>query len=365
MHVTRALETHRLLLDLTEALELTGFASFCDSFHPGSGFEARVALIAERLDPELGETVDLLLLRRAVEPGFLPGRVAEIAGRLDEIFVRDADGRLALDGLTLRHTMGLWLFLQPEHRRNAVYFGDDTIGLAARLRPRPQSACLDFCTGPGTQALLAGRAARMAVGVEVNPVAAAIANLNVAANGVSNTEIVLSDLAEFRTDQRFDFISANPPLLPVPSEIDYPFIGDGGEDGLRVTERILARAGELLAPEGVAEVIGLGLGIEGAPAFLDKLAAVGAEAGLFLTVHLLRRTEFAVGSGLFNGLILSSAGTDPAVQARHHLALEGFVDANAIDSAFTFAVHARRAEGRPGIRVLNLTETGFGGLWSV
>ncbi len=37
---------------------------------------------------------------------------------------------------------------------------------------------------------------------------------------------------------RFDLICMNPPLLPIPSGLGYPFIGDGGPDGLAVTRRV-------------------------------------------------------------------------------------------------------------------------------
>ncbi len=37
----------------------------------------------------------------------------------------------------------------------------------------------------------------------------------------------------------FSLVVVNPPLLPIPDEIPYPFVGDGGQSGLDITLHIL------------------------------------------------------------------------------------------------------------------------------
>jgi hypothetical protein len=58
-------------------------------------------------------------------------------------------------------------------------------------------------------------------------------------------------------DDRYDLIVANPPLLPIPSGVPYPFVGDGGSDGLSIVREIIKGGSLKLLPDGEILIIGM------------------------------------------------------------------------------------------------------------
>ena len=64
---------------------------------------------------------------------------------------------------------------------------------------------------------------------------------------------------------RFDFICANPPLLPIPFNLNYPFVGDGGTDGLSIFRQIMNYGIPHLSKNGKIVTLGLSGGSEVGP----------------------------------------------------------------------------------------------------
>ena len=121
---------------------------------------------------------------------------------------------------------------------------------------KPGGRCLDLCSGPGLQALGASALAAAVDAVEVNPVAMALAELNVTMNRrEAQISVHLGSLYRPVQGLVYDNVIANPPFLPVPDSINYPFVGDGGPDGLRVVRKILAGLPDALALDGLAQII--------------------------------------------------------------------------------------------------------------
>lgn len=135
--------------------------------------------------------------------------------------------------------------------------------VAAALKVAPLAArIVDLCTGSGTIAIALARALPAAEvwAVELDPRAAELARHNAAANGV-RVVVVEGAAADAlpELDGSIDLVVSNPPYIPpdgVPRDPevrlwDPPLaLYGGGDDGLATPREVIARAAELLRPEG-------------------------------------------------------------------------------------------------------------------
>src|SRR5262249_33182113 len=165
----------------------------------------------------------------------------------------------------------------------------------------------DLCSGPGAQALFCAGFARNVVAVEINPVSHALARLNIAMNGLE-TRItpMLGDLFEPVTGRRFDFISCNPPLIPFPNDVFYPFVGHGGPDGLQITRKILQTLPDYLTPGGRAQIIGTCLSDGARPLITNELETIAREFGLDMMLTVTAQLGLKPGSPMFESFLLSA-----------------------------------------------------------
>ncbi len=112
---------------------------------------------------------------------------------------------------------------------------------------------LDLCTGNGIQAILLAAHAASVVATDVNARALAYADFNVALNGVGNVETRLGSFFEPVAGEQFDLVVANPPYVISP---DSAFLfRDGGLRGDAVSEHVVRRAPESLAPGAFASLM--------------------------------------------------------------------------------------------------------------
>ncbi len=265
----------------------------------------------DALPPSLRALMRLFFLAEAVEPAELLAAftVAELSAlcRLGILFPKGE--RLHTGGIMLLPTSGLVMLVPVPVANPLIYFGDDSAALAERLSPPAGARCLDLCAGPGIQALRASRAGGKVVAVEINPLPAAFAELNIALNGLSDRmEVRRGDLyAALRPGEQFDFVSANPPLLPFVPELPYPFVGHGGGDGLAVTRRILRGLPSVLAPDGIAQIIGTCLGNDDGPQPRAELGEFAAANGLRVIMTVPARLPLALGTPMFDGLVMTCA----------------------------------------------------------
>jgi len=269
----------------------------------------------------LGEPVDVDELVRIVpEP--------EVAA-LERLLVLHRDGgRIDAGPLAAIPLSGHLVFADRPCVDPVVYFGEDSAALAAHLSPPSRGECLDLCTGPGVQALLASSRARRVVAVEINPGSAAYAKLNAVMNDVEDkVDVRVGDLYGAVPDESFDFISANPPLLPFPEQLPYPFVGHGGADGLSITRRIVEGLPRALRPEGLCQIIGTCSGDERGPACEAELERTARSLDLDITMTIPSAHPLEPGAPMFEGLAWScatAAGLDLGeVRARFHAHLQG------------------------------------------
>jgi methylase of polypeptide subunit release factors len=254
----------------------------------------------------------------------------------------------------IRHC-DLWIFCERLHPAVDLYHGDDSVGLSRLMLPS-RGRCLDLCAGVGTQGLLCARTAKSLVAVEIQEKANLFFWLNAVLNGLAaKVEFRSGDFVEPVAGERFDHIVCNPPLLPIPHDIDYPIVGHGGADGLDFPRRLLPHLPALLNPGGRCHIIGTLLGGPIGPD-LSEWEKAAKTTGIDLLAILPFRGRLASDGPLFRSLVasatlfaehrrLSSANADSAsaVNARAEQAYRQYFIATGATHLYSFLLCATNA----------------------
>ena len=156
-----------------------------------------------------------------------------------------------------------------------VYIGMDSYRLSSILPQRRIRNALDLCTGSGIQAILRAPFAKKLVAIEVNQEVLPVTKFNVILNGYDDIiEIIESDLYQNLKDEQYDLITANPPFIPIPKDIYFPLVGNGGGDGMAIIRKILLGLEKHLKANGECIIIGECLGNQDAPKLCQVLSDI-------------------------------------------------------------------------------------------
>lgn len=340
------------LSDLPRALSQCGYADFVANYLV-LGCDIGSMASARSLAPlTLRPLLDLFLLGQTISEDDLPDRILPFLPLLEQygILTRNAQ-RLKSSGLSLLFIHGRWIFCQQLFPSPSIYFGDDSLALMRRLTPPPGGKVLDLCSGPGTQAIHCAGLAAEVVAVELNPAAGAVAYLNVAMNGLeSRVTLRLGSLYDPVKGRQFDLICANPPLLPIPSNLSFPFVGDGGVDGFAVTRRIVGNAPAHLHDRGSVQIIGTCLSdglLPHAIEHLEESLPSTLDALVTVTAHMpCRRGDWQF--EMLAATVRPSEGSDP-----RRVLEEALVSARASHLCYFFA---RLTEGTGAVVVMDLSQ---------
>jgi hypothetical protein len=236
---------------------------------------------------------------RPFRVGDIDGRIVELmrrAGVLEEEWgwARSTVRVASLAGDLLLHSAF------PANAPDAVFFGPDTYRFADLLRgeisaDRPAGRLVDLGSGAGAGAIAAARAdpqARLAL-IDINPAAARLARINLAAAGLEGEVVTADGLSG--VEGPIDTVIANPPYLSGSSGRTYR---DGGDllgaraslDWASAAVGRLATGGRLLMYTGSAIV-------DGKDAFHERLEPVLEAAGCDLAY---REMDPDVFGGLLN-----------------------------------------------------------------
>ncbi len=351
---------------LRSILERSGYCTFHLAFGDGNVQHQKWRHFADRLDEPLHTLVELFLLQRAVDnnrAGELLGKV--LSESLIEAGVLQSDGAaVRTTGLVLISFRSLLFFFELVLTPR-VYFGMDSIALGLYQRPVPSGTTLDLCSGAGIQAMIAAQQARHTFAIEIDDRASAIARINLMLNQLDKRVTMINmPLEEYAASvtEPFDHIVFNPPQLPAPEGIDYP-VGNGGADGLALTNRVLRLYLPHLAENGSIEFIGRGLGRDGNPIFIDELGALFAEHGVAGHAQLIGLSELRPGDRTYEVLVQMVAGTHNLSVERSHEIFENHfraLDKNEMYTFFMRGVKSPRADADDHSRptVTNLAEVG-------
>ncbi|MDQ1289132.1 MAG: release factor glutamine methyltransferase [Actinomycetota bacterium] len=362
----------RAVRRFADALDATGLDDILDCITPMDSSPASVERLGRELRRPLARALDLLVLGEAVAPDELP---ADLRRALDEVLEEPdgallrtkPDGTWILTPLSLYRAFGFWYLAHSPHPASTAYFGDDSLALASRLDHRARSV-LDLCAGPGIQSLRCAARGQRAVGVEINPAVAWMAQVNARVVGVE-------DLVEFRVGslyaavdetERFDLICANPPLLPIPVGFSYPFIGDGGPDGLTITRQVLEGARQHLTEHGLIQMLGMTLSDGFRPQCVPELEELADREKLQIGLIAVRHERAGQGSVWCDGVAttaLAADGTPPGPELRiasDELA-QGYLDLGASHVVYYFLT-AR--PGEPEVRYHDLSQASRS-IWTV
>ena len=140
--------------------------------------------------------------------------------------------------------------------------GGASLTLAGVTMRGPRRRVLDLGTGCGIQALLATRHAEAVVATDLAPRALAYAAFNAALAGVALDLREGSMLEPVRGTGSFDLVVSNPPFvitprLPDAGAPDERYVyRDGGASGDDVVRDLVLGVGDVLAPGGVAQLLG-------------------------------------------------------------------------------------------------------------
>lgn len=262
----------------------------------------------------------------------------------------------------------MWLFADAPLYSPTLYFGPDSVGLARRLRPIIGGEALDLCSGPGIQGLILAQAGMTVTAVDINPIASGLCEFNAAVNGLNKKlSVVTGDLYDpIHPSKKFDLIVANPPLLPIPLGIPYPFVGNGGPDGLNLTTRILSGAEGRLTSSGTILIVGMTLLNKGKIISISKISNALKKAKLCGVISLIASFDTSCGSPYIQSIWKTALASHASLEfsdlykEMEAQIIDGYRLLGA-DEASTFILRAWSEDSRqvPRLSVQDFSGTGY------
>lgn len=203
-----------------------------------------------------------------------------------------------------------------------VYMGPDTYKLAKNIPREPIDRALDLCSGSGIQAILIADFASTVDAVEVNPVACLVAKFNIALNKLEKkVHLIQGSICDKVTYGQYDLIVANPPFIPLDSELAFSLAGHGGTDGLDVIREIVDESIVHLASGGKLVLIGESV-MRGSKTLLEELVRKKMCSGFLVNiveesmVSLDCYSERVARAALGTGFVEASEANDFASRAK-------------------------------------------------
>ncbi|GGS80267.1 hypothetical protein DYH53_26665 [Klebsiella pneumoniae subsp. pneumoniae] len=346
------------LRELAAALDRSGYGEILTCFLPQKAQAHIWAQTAAKIDGPLRTLMELFLLGRAVPQDDLPPRIAAvIPGLVSAGLVKTGQGAVWLPNLILLRPMGQWLWCQRPHPSPTMYFGDDSLALVHRMVTYRGGRALDLCAGPGVQALTAALRSEHVTAVEINPVAAALCRTNIAMNGLSDRmEVRLGSLYDVVRGEVFDDIVSNPPLLPVPEDVQFAFVGDGGRDGFDISWTILDGLPEHLSDRGACRIVGCVLSDGYVPVVMEGLGEWAAKHDFDVLLTVTAHVEAHKDSSFLRSMSLMSSAISgrPAEELQERYAAD-YAELGGSHVAF-YELCARRGGGSARLADVSATK---------
>ena len=174
-----------------------------------------------------------------------------------------------------------------QSKEQIPYIGPDSYWLSRMICNHTSGVVLDLCSGSGIQAILSAKNAEKVVAIDIDPRAVEMIQINACLNKLDHKiEVREGDLYNVIKDgEIFDYITANPPFIPIPDDISFPLAGDGGALGDVIIKNILTGSMKHLSSDGELIMIGQVIGESNRP-FLSELVKRSIDSGwINLTYH--------------------------------------------------------------------------------
>jgi methylase of polypeptide subunit release factors len=356
------------MIDLRRAILLAGYTEFLATFDISAVRPRNAAAYRHHACQQARILVDFLYLNEpthvtALEP--ILGSAWRTLVRADIAEHSESDW-VSIPRHSLYYYDGLLFFADSAKGGDPnVYFGDDSIGLFSRIAPLSSDAVLDLCSGSGFQALCSARLARRVHAVEINPKPRALLRVNALLNGLAEkvTAFGGSLYTDLPESELYDLITANPPLVPFPDSIAYPFIGHGGMDGLAVTREIIMGLPTRLSYTGRAQVIALGFSDGLELLVRDELKALAEGNALDILVTIVRQIPATLNSDYGRALVLTASATSQQTAEEIGQTLESEMRRVGATHVAPYFMQIKRGRGR--VSYQNFSRARQHGLWHV
>lgn len=357
------------LRHLRSRLLACGYVEFISAFNPFCFSPEKWTTYRNLAFPQIRGLIDFLLLNKRAHQSYLDDLLGEAWRVLLELELAEEleGGWIRLKGLSLWACLGYLVFIDTPNWDPNVYFGDDTIGLFARLHTMPGERCLDLCSGSGIQALHCSSFAASVDAVEIKPLARRVLWCNTMLNERHDRIQIWggSLYDELPVGRQYDLIVANPPLVPFPEELNYPFVGHGGMDGFALTRKIIQGLPERLSETGRAQLIGLTLANEDSLVIESELAELARSHDLAIQITVLNRLPLDPSNPFFRGLVYSSKLVSPQGYDEIATRLTERLQELNVTHAVPYSLHITRSRLKGKVVYQNFARVNSGGLWFV
>jgi methylase of polypeptide subunit release factors len=269
---------------------------------------------ADNLSVPLKQLVELFLLNKPIETPV----VLELLGEgvhqelLKAEILADESGLTSTNGYILVCFNSILFFCEPNlHLKPpSVYFGPDSVALGTYHIPSFNGKGLDLCAGSAIQAMNVAPRCQEVYAVEINERATKLAQFNICLNFLDEKvrlfNLSIEDFAA-QNESQFDLIVFNPPFVPIPKSLKFPFVGGGGEDGLGLTKKILTLYLPRLNEGGAIEFLGCGLGANNVAGFVEDLNKFLSGGNFFGHALLTSKTKLKQGNWFYDTVVLRGA----------------------------------------------------------
>ncbi|MCP4220868.1 MAG: methyltransferase [bacterium] len=203
-------------------------------------------------------------------------------------------------GYQLISYRGQYLFIDGRinYRRlgyHDVYIGFDTYVMLYYLEAEKitkASKCIDICTGSGVAALVMGTYSDQVVGTDIAEKPLMLSRFNCMLNNKEQIVTIRNEDFNYTLDseEKFDFVTCNPPFVAFPSDLEAPIFARGYDtDGLGHYRLLFSKLKNLLAENGTAYFVSDFIGDEHQPYFTEELRQYAMELGLHIDLFIDNR----------------------------------------------------------------------------
>lgn len=362
-HNQRSAELQALTRRLTHA----GYAEYLTSFDPYRFRPEQFVHYKSLALPQLRTLIDFFLLNKKVHAEQLTGLIGTSWQVLVHLGLAELlpQNQIQLPTYVLHQHYGHWIFIDRPTPDPNVYFGDDSQGLFHRITARPGDRVLDVCSGSGVQAFQSAMYASQVDAVEINPVARRVLRINSLMNGLGDRVQTLggSLFEHVESDKRYDLVTANPPLVPFPDSVKYPFVGHGGIDGFAVTRKIISGLGIHLAEFGRAQIIALTFSDGNTLMVHDELEELAQNLSFDFVVTVINHVSMDTSNAFFDGLAASAVQVETHTFDEIRQILRAELEDRGLRYLTPYYLFVRRGSGK--VYYQNMARYNREGLWFV